>query len=93
MLIESEPQWGTESVKTWTNDFNTWRANQQDLQYLPATLTHEFGHTLGFGHPNDDDSVMSGAKNSCDATNLNCLSSNDREALRTIYRHQHRSHE
>ena len=89
MWIEDPPQWGNKTPKTWVKNFHRWQDNKQELQYLPATLTHEFGHPLGFSNVSDPLSVMSGSKKSCKATNLHCLSASDENALRAIYQHHH----
>lgn len=88
--IEDPPHWGDEeNAREWTSNFNHWLGAQRDYQYLPKTLMHEFGHTLGLGHSPSND-VMSGGVSICN--NAFCgLTDADRRGAKAIYEH-HTNH-
>ncbi len=84
--IEDPPHWGNEDTsRTWTADFAQWERRPNDLQYLPALLMHEFGHTFGLGD-NEVGGMMSG-----EWVGLQALTDYDEKATKAIYEH-HPSH-
>ena len=61
--IEALPHWGwQDKSREWTTDYDVARdPKQEDYQYLPAVLMHEFGHAIGLapGHTEGKD-IMAG---------------------------------
>ena len=93
MWIEDPPHWGhQEDPKEWTTDFDRWADYPHDLQYLPRTLTHEFGHAIGLGQGKSPKDIMGTGNREigpCSHTGSKqepCgLSTNDEKAAKALY--------
>ena len=81
MSFEQPPDWifedGVEQHE-WTNDVAM--VGQTGLDYMPAVMMHEFGHTARLGHSAGLEDVM------IHASTKSGLSANDIRAMKEIYR-------
>ena len=62
-LGNGQPFWlraTPQSPRAWTNNYTTHADNDGDFAYLPWTVAHEFGHTIGLGHSKQSNVLMSG---------------------------------
>ena len=85
--LEEPPHWpGDKNPIEWSDDVQKWIRGNRCCHYLPGTLAHELGHTLGLVNGRDTFSVMSGKKKSCSPNNLYCLSDNDKNGLKATYK-------
>ena len=78
--FEQPPVWimvDGEVQHEWTNDVS--RVGQAGMDYMPAVMMHEFGHTAGLGHSAGPEDVMG------HASNRSGLSANDIRAMKEIY--------
>lgn len=97
LYIENPPHWANTAPKIWTNDYDDFDENRDAYQYLPKTLVHEFGHTIGLGHGIKFGDVMLGSVRSfasgcMPSSDVLCgLSNNDKKGIRAIYDH-HAAH-
>ena len=62
---------------TWTNNVNL--VGTLNMDYMPAVMMHEFGHTAGLGHSAGHQDVMGYA------SDKSVLSANDKRAMKEIY--------
>lgn len=64
-----------------------------DFYYLPAVISHEFGHTAGLGHsPRREDILYRLAEDFDDPSGPLIPQQNDRDAMRALYPAQTHSH-
>ena len=76
LLFEEPPKFPGERRRMWTIDPGL--RTDSCCYYLPGTMMHELGHTLGLGHSRHPMDVMGSGKDK------NVLSPNDRAGLRKI---------
>ena len=80
LYFEQPPVWvvnGVEVEHMWTNNVN--EVGNANMDYMPAVLMHEFGHTAGLGHSAWHQDVMGYA------SDKSVLSANDKRAMKEIY--------
>ena len=85
LYFEQPPIWTMQDVNmndvnavhTWTNNVNL--VGTLNMDYMPAVMMHEFGHTAGLGHSAGPQDVMG------PPSNKSVLSANDKRAMREIY--------
>ena len=68
---------GVEVQHMWTNNVN--EVGNANMDFMPAVLIHEFGHTAGLGHSAWHEDVMGYARDK------SVLSANDKRAMKEIY--------
>ena len=83
LYFEHPPVWNESTRRQWTNNITT--AMDPGFEYMPAIMTHEFGHTAGLHHSPSTDDIM-GPFIINDGTVVKTqLSSYDIAAMRVIY--------
>ena len=83
----------------WTKHYGVFDGNNTHYEYLPWTVAHEFGHTIGIDHGQKHLTLMSGygtypddiwemppvGYTACRTTSKCGLTRTDREAARALY--------
>ena len=78
--------------EAWASDADGDRSIARSEYYLPAVMTHEFGHTAGLGHSaNLNDLMYSNPSDRLIKRVVNTLPANDVSAMKSLYQ-SHTSH-
>ena len=92
--IEDPPRPGIMPPKTWTINFKNIQSDPDIFIYLPSTLMHEFGHTLGLWEGEQNETIMQGRQRELEpcvagthAGNTCGLADDDKNGAKAIYGH------
>ena len=83
LYFEHPPVWNESARRQWTNNIAT--AMDPGFEYMPAIMTHEFGHTAGLHHSPSTDDIMGPFIINDGTVVKEQLSSYDIAAMRVIY--------
>ena len=95
MYLEERARRTGRAARDWTTEFLEWSGSRHRFQYLPAVLTHEFGHTFGI-EDNGGIDIMSGRVRELEPCTApipspepdRCgLSDSDKNGTKAIYAH------